>query len=259
MNDTRYGLTASVWTRDRERADRFAPELRAGTVYQNRCDYLDPALPWTGVGDSGKGSTLSPLRLPPPDAQAQHQLPRPPVSAPTGDGILDELQEAGDEARQARHGGHRRRPARQVPRHGQVRVASARAPPGSATASSAGTPRTSSTTTRPFPAGTRASPTRPTASTSPPLRWLPDEEDTPFFLAELVPPEGERVPSDLPAQHAQERAGRGRGARLRGAPRVRIRVLRLQRDAGVRAREGLPQPAPAHARACSATRCCARP
>ncbi len=59
MNDSRFGLTASVWTSDRERAEVFARELRAGTVFQNRCDYLDPALPWTGVGDSGKGSTLS--------------------------------------------------------------------------------------------------------------------------------------------------------------------------------------------------------
>jgi acyl-CoA reductase-like NAD-dependent aldehyde dehydrogenase len=59
MDETRYGLTASVWTQDRERAERFARELEAGTIYQNRCDYLDPALPWTGVRDSGKGSTLS--------------------------------------------------------------------------------------------------------------------------------------------------------------------------------------------------------
>jgi acyl-CoA reductase-like NAD-dependent aldehyde dehydrogenase len=59
MNDSRYGLTASVWTRDRARAERFVRELEAGTVYQNRCDYLEPSLPWTGVKDSGKGSTLS--------------------------------------------------------------------------------------------------------------------------------------------------------------------------------------------------------
>jgi acyl-CoA reductase-like NAD-dependent aldehyde dehydrogenase len=59
MGDTRFGLTASIWTADRDRAERFARELDAGTVYQNRCDFLDPALPWTGVGDSGKGSTLS--------------------------------------------------------------------------------------------------------------------------------------------------------------------------------------------------------
>jgi acyl-CoA reductase-like NAD-dependent aldehyde dehydrogenase len=59
MNDSRFGLTASVWTRDQERAERFASELNAGTIFQNRCDYLDPALPWTGVGESGKGSTLS--------------------------------------------------------------------------------------------------------------------------------------------------------------------------------------------------------
>jgi len=59
MNDSRYGLTASVWTIDRERAERFARDLEVGTVFQNRCDYLDPALPWTGACDSGIGSTLS--------------------------------------------------------------------------------------------------------------------------------------------------------------------------------------------------------
>jgi acyl-CoA reductase-like NAD-dependent aldehyde dehydrogenase len=59
MNDSRYGLTASVWTRSGERAERFASEIDAGTVYQNRCDFLDPALAWTGWKDSGLGSTLS--------------------------------------------------------------------------------------------------------------------------------------------------------------------------------------------------------
>ena len=59
MNESRYGLTASVWTTDQNRAEWFAGKINAGTVYQNRCDYLDPALPWTGVGDSGFGSNLS--------------------------------------------------------------------------------------------------------------------------------------------------------------------------------------------------------
>ncbi len=61
MNDSRLGLTASVWTRDRERASRMARALEFGTVYMNRCDALDPALPWTGVKDSGRGVTLSAL------------------------------------------------------------------------------------------------------------------------------------------------------------------------------------------------------
>ena len=59
MSDTRFGLTASVWTTDADRAEHLASQLDFGTVYQNRCDYLDPALPWTGVGESGMGSTLS--------------------------------------------------------------------------------------------------------------------------------------------------------------------------------------------------------
>ncbi len=61
MNHSRLGLTASVWTSDRERAARMARSLQFGTVYMNRCDALDPALPWTGVKDSGRGVTLSAL------------------------------------------------------------------------------------------------------------------------------------------------------------------------------------------------------
>ncbi len=59
MQETRFGLTASVWTRDRERAERLARHIDAGTVYQNRCDYVDPALAWSGVRESGVGATLS--------------------------------------------------------------------------------------------------------------------------------------------------------------------------------------------------------
>jgi acyl-CoA reductase-like NAD-dependent aldehyde dehydrogenase len=63
MNDSRYGLTASIWTADREAALRIGNELETGTCYVNRCDYLDPALAWTGVKDSGRGCTLSRLGL----------------------------------------------------------------------------------------------------------------------------------------------------------------------------------------------------
>jgi acyl-CoA reductase-like NAD-dependent aldehyde dehydrogenase len=61
MNDSRLGLTASVWTTDRDRAARFATALDYGTVFMNRCDYLDPALPWSGRKDSGQGVSLSAL------------------------------------------------------------------------------------------------------------------------------------------------------------------------------------------------------
>jgi acyl-CoA reductase-like NAD-dependent aldehyde dehydrogenase len=61
MNDSRYGLTASIWTRDKEAALRIGNRIETGTCFMNRCDYLDPALAWTGVKDSGKGCTLSTL------------------------------------------------------------------------------------------------------------------------------------------------------------------------------------------------------
>jgi acyl-CoA reductase-like NAD-dependent aldehyde dehydrogenase len=61
MNDSRYGLTASIWTRDEAAALEIADEIETGTCYMNRCDYLDPALAWTGVKDSGRGCTLSVL------------------------------------------------------------------------------------------------------------------------------------------------------------------------------------------------------
>ena len=61
MNDSDFGLTASVWTRDPEAAARIGDRLETGTVFMNRCDYLDPALAWTGVKDSGRGVSLSKL------------------------------------------------------------------------------------------------------------------------------------------------------------------------------------------------------
>ena len=63
MNDSRYGLTASIWTADAEAALRIGDRVETGTWYMNRCDYLDPALAWTGVKDSGRGCTLSRLGL----------------------------------------------------------------------------------------------------------------------------------------------------------------------------------------------------
>jgi len=59
INDSSFGLTASIWTNDRERAEAFSEQIDVGTLFQNRCDYLDPGLPWTGVKNSGFGSSLS--------------------------------------------------------------------------------------------------------------------------------------------------------------------------------------------------------
>jgi acyl-CoA reductase-like NAD-dependent aldehyde dehydrogenase len=59
MNDSPYGLTAAVFTRDVEAALRIGDRIETGTWFMNRCDYLDPALAWTGVKHSGRGVTLS--------------------------------------------------------------------------------------------------------------------------------------------------------------------------------------------------------
>lgn len=59
MNDSEFGLTASLWTKDIERAERVAGQIETGTVFMNRCDYLDPALCWTGCKNTGRGGGLS--------------------------------------------------------------------------------------------------------------------------------------------------------------------------------------------------------
>ncbi len=69
MNDCQFGLTASLWTKDTHRADAIGARLETGTVFMNRCDYLDPALCWTGCKDTGRGSGLSILGF--------HALTRP--------------------------------------------------------------------------------------------------------------------------------------------------------------------------------------
>ncbi len=61
MNDSTLGLTASIWSRDVEVALRLGDAITAGTVFLNRCDYLDPELAWTGVRNSGRGCSLSTL------------------------------------------------------------------------------------------------------------------------------------------------------------------------------------------------------
>lgn len=61
MNDSDLGLTASLWTQDQDEAEKLGGRLETGTVFMNRCDYLDPALSWTGVKNTGRGATLSKL------------------------------------------------------------------------------------------------------------------------------------------------------------------------------------------------------
>lgn len=61
MNDCQFGLTAAIFTKDADAADAIGAQLATGTVFMNRCDYLDPALCWTGCKDTGQGAGLSVL------------------------------------------------------------------------------------------------------------------------------------------------------------------------------------------------------
>lgn len=69
MNDSQYGLSASIWTADATAAEAIGDRLETGTVFMNRCDYLDPGLCWTGCKDTGRGAGLSVL--------GYHALTRP--------------------------------------------------------------------------------------------------------------------------------------------------------------------------------------
>ncbi len=69
MNDSDFGLTASVWTKDITRAEAIADQIETGTVFMNRADYLDPGLCWTGCKDTGRGGGLSVI--------GYHNLTRP--------------------------------------------------------------------------------------------------------------------------------------------------------------------------------------
>ncbi|WP_346900098.1 aldehyde dehydrogenase family protein [uncultured Roseibium sp.] len=69
MNDSPYGLTASIWTEDADAAAEIGDKVETGTVFMNRCDYVDPGLVWTGVKDTGKGAALSEVGF--------HNLTRP--------------------------------------------------------------------------------------------------------------------------------------------------------------------------------------
>ena len=69
MNDSDLGLTASLWTSDTERAAAIGDKIETGTVFMNRCDYLDPALCWTGCKNTGRGGGLSEIGF--------HNLTRP--------------------------------------------------------------------------------------------------------------------------------------------------------------------------------------
>ena len=81
MNDSPFGLTASLWTDDESRAEAIANQIETGTVFMNRADYLDPGLCWTGCKDTGRGGALSEI--------GYHNLTRPKASEGSAPNFLD--------------------------------------------------------------------------------------------------------------------------------------------------------------------------
>ena len=89
MNDSAYGLTASIWTDDADAAVALGDRVETGTWYLNRCDYLDPALAWTGVKDSGRGVTLSALGFRAVTRPKSFHLQVGPMRTTTRVGVLE--------------------------------------------------------------------------------------------------------------------------------------------------------------------------
>ena len=240
-NGTSYGLAASIWTRDVARAHALARRVQAGVVWINCFNEFDDAAPFGGYKESGWGRDLSAHALEnytqlktvwtqapgglsdAPHRSSCHSPVRSRAEAGPGEGGPGGASPAlaGGEGRQAgedRRRRPRRRPARQVRR---ASTSSPR-PPGagsaSATWSSAGTWRTSSTTTRRSPAGTPATPTSQARVDLSTARMIPWEPATAAFLLDFVMPDGSRL-RPQPARAPPPRGAAGPDAGL--PPQVR--------------------------------------
>lgn len=87
MNDSRYGLIESVWTEDLEPAERIGARTETGTFFVDRCDYLDPALAWTAVKESGRDASLSELGFAQITRPKSLYVRKAPVPAGASEGV----------------------------------------------------------------------------------------------------------------------------------------------------------------------------